>query len=81
MLDGISYLGNEVSWEENTEVGIKSGLFYSSEEGFGEREKDGFADGLGTGILEGNKDGITDTLEKILALVSSMDCLAVQRMS
>ena len=64
MLDGISYLGNQVSCKENTEVELKNGLFDSSEDGFDEREEDGFAGDLGTGILESNKDSVADSLEE-----------------
>ena len=64
MLDGISCLDNQVSWEENTEVELKNGLFDSSEDGFDEREEDGFAGDLDTGILEGNKDSVADSLEE-----------------
>ena len=64
LLDGISYLGNQVSWEENIEVELKNGLFDSSEDGFDEREEDGFAGDLGTCILEGNKESVIDSLEE-----------------
>ena len=64
MLDGISYLGNQVSWIEITKVELKNDLFDSLEDGFDEREEEGFLGDLGFGILEGNKDSVADSLEE-----------------